>query len=217
MLLFRQVQPVADEFLDRDRHVEEVLQDRLQPFGVARLQPEAAGEMQLRHVGHGIAVAQRIHAQADQGSDVGGKAVGLRPVEADRGLRAGPGPVEQAEHAMVEGIGEADEGRVAVVSQPVARILGHVQRQRPVRPEQPQEVTAQPIGPPVLPRTVSGQGRRRETQRDLLAQPERIVRRAHRFPHAGFVAIDVLQSSDRLEEPEPVRLLLQSRDQLYSL
>ena len=116
----------------------------------------------------------------------------------------------------MEEVSKADKGRIAEVAHPIARVFGQVQRQRPVRPEQPEEVSGQAIGPATAPGTIRGQGGRRETHGGLLTQPDRIVRRAYGFAEPLFITIGVLQPPQGLVEPKLVGLPLESGNELYS-
>src|SRR5690606_28057043 len=99
------------------------------------------------------------------------------PVVAERGLRVRPCTVEQTEEPMMEHIGEAPEAWVVEVQLARVRVLRQVQRQRPVRTEQPEEIDADIAR---LVRTAGaklGDGRRCERQRRRLPEPNGLVGR----------------------------------------
>ena len=77
-----QAEPGADETLDPHRRAEEAGEDGAKPLGMPRLVREMSGEMQLRQVRHGVAVAQAVHAEPDQRADIQREAV---LVPGDRG------------------------------------------------------------------------------------------------------------------------------------
>jgi hypothetical protein len=95
----------------------------------------------------GITVSQAFHANAEDRPKIDREAVGARPLEAHGRLGVGPGAVEQAHQTMVKNISEAYEGRIVGVAQPFAGVFGQMDRQRPVGPEQPEEVGTEPRRP----------------------------------------------------------------------
>ena len=119
-----------------------------------RLAREMPGEMQLGQVRHGVAVAQAVHAEPDQRADIEREAVLLRTIEADGRPRIGPGAIEQRQRAMVEDVGEALEGRVAMVAPPVAGVFRQMQRQRR-RPGRTGRRNAPAAAPPVIRASVA--------------------------------------------------------------
>ena len=105
----------------------------------------------------------------------------------------------------MEQVGEALEGRVALVAKPVAGVFGQMQRQRSIRPEQAEEQHQQPIRMPRLPRAPAGQHGRREIDRRLLRQPDAVLRRPHALPEARPVAVQRFQLAHHAVERERVR------------
>ena len=179
-----------------------------------RLAREMPGEMQLRQVRHGVAVAQAVHAEPDQRADIEREAVLFRTIEADGRPRIGPGAIEQRQRAMVEDIGEALKGRIAMVAPPVARVFRQMQRQRAVRAEQAEEMHQQPRRVAVLLRLQCGERGRGEHDRGFLRQPHRILCRPHAVAEAWPVAILRLEPPHRLIEAVLPRRLRELRQQL---
>src|SRR5690606_34090081 len=90
-------------------------------------------------------------------------------------LRLPPGLVEQRQQSMVEDVGEAGEGRI-VCPLPVAGVLGEVQWQRAVRPEQSQEAGEQARRASALATWLdAGEVGRREIELRILGETDRIV------------------------------------------
>ena len=73
---------MTDELLDADRHAEEVLEDRSQSFGVARVTDQRADVEELGEVGQRVASAKRVRRQADERTNVR-RRTGRRPDDRD--------------------------------------------------------------------------------------------------------------------------------------
>ena len=175
-----EAQPVADELLDRRRHAEELPDDGGQPFRVAHLAHQGAGVKELRQVGHRVAMPQRRRRDADERARRRPGSGRVRAVAVDVRLRLRPRAVEQREEAMMEEIEEPAERRIAGVPQPMARVLGDVDRQRAVRPEQAEQPDLQARRRAVLPELERGERSRRERHVGILSQSHRLVNRTER-------------------------------------
>ncbi len=189
----RQIEPGANEAFDANRHVEERRQDRSQSLRMPCLARQMSGEMQLGQVRHGVAVAQTVHAQSAQRPHIQCEPVLRRAVEADRRARVGPGAVEQRQRPVMEDVGEALEGRVAMVAATVPCIFRQVQRQRAIGTEQAEEMHQQPCRSSVFPWLPGGQRGRGENDRRFLRQPHRVLCRPHAAAQARPVMIARLQ------------------------
>ena len=200
-----QPHPVADELFDPDGHSEKVLKDCAETFGVPHVPHERADVKQLRDIRNRVAVAKRRRRDADERADIHREVVVLRTIAIDVRLRLRPGPVEQRKKAMVEDIEESAERRVAGIAQPFPRVLGDVQRQRPVRTEQPEQSHLQPRRPSRDAGLERGERRRRERQIGILPQPDPLVDRSQRFAPAGLFTVQAFQTPQRLIEIEAVR------------
>ena len=100
--------------------------------------------IELRFVRHGIALLQRARADTEECADVTAEAVRLRPVRLHRGLRVGPGAVEQTRDAMMKNIGKSRQRRICEVVPALVRVLRDVQGQGPVWTEQAEENAPEP-------------------------------------------------------------------------
>ncbi len=94
-----------------------------------------------------------------------------------------------------------------MVAPPVARVFGQMQRQRPVRAEQAEEMHQQPVRLPVGAGLPAGQRRRCEHDGRVLAEPHRDPAPAACCGRSRAVAEPCLQAAHRLiEAPRPRRL-----------
>ena len=75
----------------------------------------------------------------EERADVDREAIVVRAIAVDVRLRLRPGAIEQRQEAMVKEVEEPAERRIAGVPQPLARVLGDVNRQRAVRAEQAEQ------------------------------------------------------------------------------
>ena len=140
----RQLQPARAEGLHSHRHAEVALEDRRQSFRMPRGPAEVAGEMPLRLSKLALRPLPFGRAVAEERADVGPVAILRRPVVRCRRLRLPPGAIEHQQQAVVEDVGEAREGGVAMVALAIAHEFRQVQRQRPLRPEQAEEAHRHP-------------------------------------------------------------------------
>jgi len=69
---------------------------------------------------------------------------------------------------MVKQVSKGGETAVLMMENPVARVLGHMQRQRPIRPKQAKTQNTDIMQLTALARADLGQRRRRKGQRRLL-------------------------------------------------
>ncbi|CAM5628687.1 hypothetical protein RLIN73S_02319 [Rhodanobacter lindaniclasticus] len=134
-----------------------------------------------------------------------------------RRLGIGPAAVEQAHHAMVENVGERTEGGIPRVDLAVHRVLGQVQRQRPVRAEQAEEQAAHARRPATTAGLVAVHGSRREGQRGRLAETHEVVAGLGRLTQPRAQRKRALQPPDRLEELEGLGVVAQRVLQRYSV
>src|SRR5262249_35485806 len=142
--------------------------------------------------------AQRRRAQAAERGEAPAEVVLARAVDAHRGLRLGPCPVEERQHAVVEDVEEAHERRVATVARTVARPVGEVDRQRAVRAEQAEHALHQARRTRLA--LEGGERRRAERERGFLREAHRLVERTARLADAGVAGMRRLDQAHRLEE-----------------
>src|SRR5690606_3723167 len=146
----------------------------------------------------------RPGADAGEAAEIAGKARLVRPVVVHRRLGIGPGAVEQEQQAVMEDVGEAGEGGVALLLLPPPRVLGQMERQRPLRSEQAEEADPQAGGRAVrLGRRERRQIGRRKRKIWFLAEPDRLLRGAVRAAEARHIGVRPLQQAQRLQEVEP--------------
>ena len=172
-------------------------------FRPAREMPR---EMPLGEVGHRIGTVLLVPAEAGKRGDLALDRIVAAPVETRRRLGRGPGAVEKPHHPVRQHVGEGDKRAVALVAQPVAGIFRHVERQRPVRPEQAEEAVRQPRRVPVCGRGEGTDRRGREGKLGLLPQPHRILRGAAAFSETRGIAEPRLDDAKRMEQVEFLRL-----------
>ncbi len=80
--------------------------------------------------------ALRGLSHADQAGEIAVEASSVGPVERHRRLRVGPGAVKQQRQPMMKQVGERGQAGVLMMIKPLARMLGHMHRQRTVGAEQ---------------------------------------------------------------------------------
>ena len=97
--------------------------------------------------------------------------------------------------------------------QPLARVLGDVKRQRPVRAEQAEQPHLQPRRPRRRAGLERRQRRGRKRQVRILSQPHRLVDRTERLSPARLVVVQALEPAQRLVEVVAVRRLRQRREE----
>src|SRR6185503_5860403 len=103
---------------------------------------------------------------------------------------------------VVKEIEEAHQGRIAVVDEPLARVLGDVERQRSVGAEEAEESLLEPRRPAAVVRLTRRQGRRREGHGRLLREAYRLVPGTQRLPELRLVGEQAFDSPERLGEIE---------------
>ncbi|KJK14209.1 hypothetical protein UB48_26320 [Pseudomonas sp. 2(2015)] len=123
---FRQLQPLANVFLDAYRHTEVGPENAAQAIRIAGLGGEVAAVVQLGGIRQRALITQRRGAAPAQGGQAGGPVVVIGPVMADRRPRFGPGPVEQAQQTVMKDIEKALAGAVGIVALALAHVLGQV-------------------------------------------------------------------------------------------
>jgi hypothetical protein len=101
----------------------------------------------------------------------------------------------------VKEVEEAHQGRIAVVDEPLARVLGDVERQRPVGAEESEESLLEPRRPAVA-RFARRQGRRREGHGRLLREAHRLVPGTQSPPELRLVGEQAFDAPERLKEIE---------------
>jgi len=195
-----QFEPLADVFFDLYRQAEVLAKDRLQAIRVAGLRRQVAAVMQLCRVGDQPLVEQARHAPTAQGREARRPVIIVRAVVADGRPRLGPGPVEQAQQAMVEDIQELFAGAVGIVALAFAHVLGDVQRQRAVGAAEAEKVLLQPRWLALASGVDRGQGGRGEGAVGLLPEAQRVVRQAQGLAQARQVRRFALDTPQRLEE-----------------
>ncbi len=185
--------------LDPHRHAEVLAQQLDETFGVAAARAEQAGleapcvlGKRARRIDRALRTVRR--------AEPCGEAVVVRPVVVDRRLRLRPGPVEEREQAMVEDVEKARQRGIAARAQPLAHVLGEVERHRPLRAEQAEEANAESrrrsrAGVEALER----RGCERELRR--LAEAHALLRRPQREADArlpGTQRLDVAQDGEEV-------------------
>ncbi|PAV66563.1 hypothetical protein WR25_01164 [Diploscapter pachys] len=178
---FRQLQPLADVFLELHRHAEVAGQDAAQAIRVAGLRRQVAGPVQLGGIGQRPLALQLRLTAAAEGGQARGPVIVARAVMADGRPGLGPGAIEQAQQAVVEDIEEALAGRVGVVALALAHVLGQARWLVVVGRDR-------------------GQRRRGEAAVQALAQAHRFVGQAQRVAEAGQLGVLRLEATQRLEE-----------------
>ncbi len=198
-------------------HAEEVVEDAFEALGAVHRAPEDAGRREARAVRYRVAPEQRALPVAGQRSDPAAERIVVGTIEAHRRLRLGPGTVQQRQQAVVEHVQEAHQRAIrGHAPRTLARVLGHVQRQRAVGAEQAEEALRQrgrrvPVG-----RREARQRRGGERQRRHLREADRVVAQPQRRAHARQARMRVLEQSHRHEEVELVRLLAQAPQQFLA-
>ncbi|MDF9754534.1 hypothetical protein OKW51_001497 [Pseudomonas hunanensis] len=196
---FRQLQPLADVFLQLHRHAEVAGQDAAQAIRVAGLRGQVTGPVQLGGIGQRPLALQLRLTAAAEGGQARGPVIVARAVMADGWTGLGPGAIEQAQQAVVEDIEKALAGWVGVVALALAHVLGQVQRQGAVGAAEAEEKLLQARWLVVVGRD-RGQGRRGEAAVQALAQAHRFVSQAQRVAEAGQLGVLRLETAQRLEE-----------------
>src|SRR5690606_37575315 len=214
--LVRHAHPLADELDELERQPEEILEHGDEPLGRAHGEAEPGGPRELRGVGHGIAIAKLGRRDADQAADVDLEPLRGRTVQAHGGLRVRPRPVEQAHHPVMEHVRKAAERRIADELARV-RVLRQMNRQRPVRAEQPERVRGEIARPARLAGSEGRDRRRRERERRLLPEPHVLGRRTRGLADARHVGMEALELAKRREEIELVRRFLEGPQPLYNV
>src|SRR5262245_50171781 len=214
LLVARQIEPAHRQLLDARGQPEEALHDRRQPLGVLRTSRQVRDEEPLGVIGHHVAIARAGHSMPRERADVDGEAILGRSVLMHGRARFRPRAVGEEAGPTAKEVEEPRQRGIAVVQQALARVLRHVQRQRPVGAEQAEEplLQARP-GPLLLERR---QGRGRERDRRLLRDADRLVRRAQRLAQTrpvGEQAFDAAQGLEEIEIPGRPR---QRREEPYT-
>src|SRR6185436_7562550 len=101
-------------------------------------------------------------ADAKNAADVRVEPARPGPVETRGRIAARPGSVEEQQQPVVEDVGEPSKRRIVLVVLAVARVLGQVERQRPMRPKQAEKVFRQPMRLAAMPGTKRRQRRGRK-------------------------------------------------------
>ena len=102
---------------------------------------------------------------------------------------------------MVKEVEEAHQGRVAVVQEPLARVLGDVERQWSVGAEEAEEALLQSGRPPVV-HLEGRQSRRRERDGGLLGKTHGLIPRAQRLSELRAIGEQTFDPAQGLEEVE---------------
>ena len=93
-------------------------------------------------------------------------------------LCVGPGAEKEAEHPVMEHVGEPRERDVIGVTAAFEHVLRQMRRQWSVRPEQAEKIRSHPVGPARIAPREAGDRRGRKPQRRLLTKADRIIRDA---------------------------------------
>src|SRR5690606_15531726 len=161
--ILRKIEPLTDELHYSRRKIVVVGDHRLEILGALVLRGEPPHEVQFHLVGERVAFAHRVGPEPDQGTNVGGEPILLGPIETDRRLGRGPGAVEEAQEAVMEDVREPAEAGIAIRAEPLVRVVGEMQRKRPVGTEDAEEVDPETgNGAAVSPGRETGQRGRSE-------------------------------------------------------
>ncbi|MCY1433860.1 hypothetical protein D9M71_499000 [compost metagenome] len=119
---------------------------------------------------------------------------------ADRRPRLGPGPVEQAQQAVMKHIEKALAGAVGVVALALAHVLGQVQGQGAVGAAEAKEELLQARRALLCGRRQRCQGCRRKSAIELLAKANRLIGQAQGMAEAWQLRRLALKPAQGLEE-----------------
>src|SRR5690606_2958364 len=128
-----------------------------------------------------------------QAADVGVEPSRSRAVETHHGLSICPRAIEQAREAMMEDVREAAERGIAVIQLAAMRVLGQMQRQRPVRSEHAEEIRREIARSTDIPGLEAGDARRGEAHRRLLPEANRLVHGTRSRADARLVRVQALE------------------------
>jgi hypothetical protein len=208
---------VADELLDPRRHAKELADDRRQAVGVAHVAHQRAGVKQPGEVRNGIPLPQRLRGDAHERSDVDLKPIVLRPIAVDVRLRLRPGAVEERDEPVMEQIEEPAQRGIAGVPQAMSGVLGDVDGHRPVGAEQAEQPDLQARRRPILAEFERRQRGRGERHVGILSKPQGLVNWTEGRTPAWLVAVQALESPQRLVEVVAIRLPRQIRQEVQSV
>jgi hypothetical protein len=219
--LGRNTDESAVELDDFDLDVEVGAEDAAKAFAVALRGGEAAGEMEFGDVGHGVAMPEGIHSDAEEGADVHGIAVGIacelelafggRDLTFERGfpavkgcgeLTGGPGAVEETDHPVVEEVEEPGEGAVLMDAFAIAGELGEVKGEGSIGTEHAEEVDEESLRRLVGCVLEFGDGAGREGEAGFLTEAERILPNRVGTSDAWNVGIEGFEAANEREEVE---------------
>ncbi len=113
----------------------------------------------------------------------------------------------------MEDVEEPSHRRVVVVAQTITRVLGDVERQRAVRAEHAEQVDQQPRRATLGARRQAGELGRREPERGLLAEAQRLARGTVGLAEARVLGREVLHAPQELQEPVRVGRGARAREQ----
>src|SRR5262249_41674089 len=117
----------------------------------------------------------------------------------------------QRHEPMMEDVQEVDERRIFLVTPPLVRVLGEMNRQRAVRPEETERILFEahlPAGLALESRDI----RWRERQVRRVAEPNPVVRCLARLAEPRLCRQRLLQQPQRCEQREAVRLRGEPRE-----
>ncbi|VTT27911.1 Uncharacterised protein [Klebsiella pneumoniae] len=175
-------------------------QDLLQPFAVAPLARQMPGNGEAGVVAQ-VALLQLARlAHADQAGDVLLKMALPGAIQRHGRLRIGPGAVEQQRQPVVKQVGKGSEAVVLLVIDALARVLGQVNRQRPVRAKQPEAVDRHLMQRAAVARRNAGNGRGSKRQRGQLADAQRFMARQRRTPQRITLTALCIDAPQQLEQ-----------------
>ena len=126
----RQTHPFGNEFLHLHRPVEQLLQQGAQAFRRTRSGTKTAGVVATCIVGQCVALTQMRAGDTHQRIQPGAELIARLPLGLHAGLRLRPGAVEQAQHTVMEHIGECGKGAVLGLLRTLDGVFGQVQWQR---------------------------------------------------------------------------------------
>src|SRR5262245_43649675 len=215
-LVSRQCEPARHELVNPCREPEEALQDGSQPLGILRAPSQMPHEEPFGVVGDGVAIACAGQAEPRQRPDVHAESVLVGAVQVHRRANLGPRAIEEDPEPVVKEVEKARERGVTVVQESFARVLREMERQRAVRPEETEEPLLEP-GRPLPVRLERRERRRRERDRGLLRQADRLIAGPQGLAQSRPVREQILDAAQRLEEVELPGRPRQRREQRYTI
>src|SRR5262245_22388177 len=195
----------AGELLDLDADPEQAADEGAQARGRLGLRRHQPGKGQLGQIRHAVEIAIGQRAEADHGADIDEETVGIGAIVLHDRAGIGPGAEEQLQETMIEHVEEAGEGFVPVQGPPI-RFFGGRQRERPLRPQQSQELGVN-ADLPALRRLDARQVGGREIHERILAEQDEVLAQRAAVADPRPIPKGTLEPAHDHEEVEPPGLL----------